>query len=106
MNDHARVLRLRPETVVTRLGQSSALPILEPQRLGRALSDRGVSLLCVPVLFPGAMAGLLRAARELDAVLGLSCPALFERPQAAEAFIAALKEEGEGLHRKPLFLQA
>ncbi len=106
MNDYARVLRLRPANVVTRLGQDSALPILDPQRIGRALCDKGVPLLCIPVLFPEAIAGLLRAARELDAVIGLSCPAIFERPEAAEAFMTALKDEGEGLHRKPLFLQA
>ncbi|HVG59885.1 MAG TPA: hypothetical protein VNA24_15120 [Hyalangium sp.] len=106
MNDHERVLKLRPPSVVTRWGQDSNLPILEPRRIGHALSGKGVPLLCVPVLFPAAIAGLLRAARELDAVLGLSCPVLFERPQAAESFITALRKEGEGLHRKPLFLQA
>jgi hypothetical protein len=106
MNDHERILRLRPANVVDRLGQGSTLPILEPRRLGRALLERGVPLLCVPVLLPPVMAGLLRAARELDAVIGLSCPALYERPVAAEAFITALKNEGEGLHRKPFFLQA
>lgn len=106
MTDHERVLKLRPPSVVTRLGQDSSLPILEPRRLGRALAGRGVPLLCAPVLFPAAIAALLRAAREMDAVIGLSCPALLERPQAAEAFIAALRSEGEGLHKKPLFLQA
>ncbi|HYH97063.1 hypothetical protein [Hyalangium sp.] len=106
MNDHERILRLRPANVVGRLGQGSTLPILEPRRLGRALLERRVPLLCVPVLIPPVMAGLLRAARELDAVIGLSCPALYERPVAAEAFITALKNEGEGLHRKPFFLQA
>ncbi len=106
MNDHERILRFRPANVVSRLGQDSTLPILEPRQLGRALADKGVPLLCVPVLFPAAIAGLLRAARELDAIIGLSCPALFERPQAAEAFITALQREGEGLHRKLLFLQA
>jgi hypothetical protein len=74
--------------------------------MGHALSGKRVPLLCVPVLFPAAIAGLLRAAREMDAVLGLSCPVLFERPHAAESFITALRKEGEGLHRKPLFLQA
>jgi hypothetical protein len=88
------------------MGQESTLPILEPRRLGRALVEKGVPLLCVPVLLPPVMAGLLRAARELDAVIGLCCPALYEHPFAAEAFITALKKEGEGLHRKPFFLQA
>jgi hypothetical protein len=106
MNDYERVLKLRPPSVVTRLGQDSNLPILEPRRIGHALSGKRVPLLCVPVLFPAAIAGLLRAAREMDAVLGLSCPVLFERPHAAESFITALRKEGEGLHRKPLFLQA
>jgi hypothetical protein len=106
MNDHQRILRLRPANVVGRLGQDSTLPILEPRRLGRALVEKGVPLLCVPVLLPPVMAGLLRAARELDAVIGLCCPALYEHPVAAEAFITALKNEGEGLHRKPFFLQA
>jgi hypothetical protein len=106
MNDHERVLKLRPPSVVTRLGEDSHLPILEPRRIGRALSGKGVPLLCVPVLFPAAMAGLLRAAREMDAVIGLSCPVLCERPHAAESFITTLRKEGEGLHRKPLFLQA
>lgn len=106
MNDHERILRLRPANVVGRLGEDSTLPILEPRRLGRALWEKGVPLLCVPVLIPPVMAGLLRAARELDAVIGLYCPALYERPVAAEAFITALKREGEGLHRKPFFLQA
>ncbi len=106
MNDHERVLKLRPPSVVTRWGQDSNLPILEPRRMGHALSGKRVPLLCVPVLFPAAIAGLLRAAREVDAVLGLSCPVLFERPQAVESFMNALRKEGEGLHRKPLFLQA
>lgn len=106
MNDHERILRLRPANVVGRLGEDSTLPILEPRRLGRALLEKRVPLLCVPVLIPPVVAGLLRAARELDAVIGLCCPALAERPVAAEAFIAAVKKEGEGLHRKPFFLQA
>lgn len=106
MNDHERILRFRPSPVVTRLRQDSTLPILEPRRLGRALAGQGVPLLCMPVLHPAVTAGLLRAARELDAVIGLSCPALLESPHVAEAFISALQHEGEGLHRKLLFLQA
>jgi hypothetical protein len=97
-----KVLSLRPTNAVARLGAASVLPLLDP----RDLAGEG-TLLCVPVCSPAVLPGVLRAARELDAVVGLACASAPMDRYRAERFFGAVREAGEDSHhRRPFFLQA
>ena len=74
MNVLDKVLRLRPTSVVARLGSRSRLPVLNPRELLRALEGVPMALPCLPVPTRSMLPGLLAAARSEDAVLGLCCP--------------------------------
>lgn len=101
-----RILALRPTSAAHRLGDSP-LPLLNPRDLVRALDDSAVPLLCVPVSSAAALPGLLRAARDEDAVLGLAAPHRPGSRDAAEAFFEAVRAAADEYgHRRPVFLQA
>ena len=101
-----RILALRPTSAAQRLGDST-LPLLNPRDLARALDGPAVPLVCVPVPALEAIPGLLRAARDEDAVLGLAAPYQPEHRDAADRFFEALRAAAEECHhRRPVFLQA
>ena len=103
-----KVLSLRPANVVARLGARSRLPLLNPRDLARALeAGRKAALLCVPVPSVAILPGLLRAARDCDAVLGLACPCPPAGRDGPTRFFEAVRAAAEEIgHRRPLFLQA
>jgi hypothetical protein len=107
MNVLDKVLTLRPTSVVSRLGQASRLPVLNPRELLKALEGVPAALPCVPVPVRPMLPGLLAAARGEDAVLGLVCPHPLADRGAAERFVAGVQQvaEADG-HARPLFLQA
>lgn len=107
MNVLDKVLTLRPTSVVSRLGQASRLPVLNPRELLKALEGVPAALPCVPVPVRPMLPGLLAAARGEDAVLGLMCPHPLADRGAAERFVAFVQQvaEADG-HARPLFLQA
>jgi len=101
-----RILALRPTGAAQHLGDS-VLPVLDPRDLARALDDAGVPLVCVPVVTAAALPGLLRAARDQDAVLGLSAPHRPGGRDVASTFFGAVRAaSAECRHRRPVFLQA
>ncbi|HEY8208975.1 MAG TPA: hypothetical protein VIG99_15900 [Myxococcaceae bacterium] len=101
-----RILALRPTSAASRLGDSP-LPLLNPRDLARALDEAAVPLVCVPVAAVEALPGLLRAARDEDAVLGLAAPHRPGQRDAADAFFEAVRAAAEECqHRRPVFLQA
>ena len=101
-----KVLALRPTNAVSRLGKSR-LPLLNPRDLVRALETEPSSLLCVPVPALEVLPGLLRAARDQDAVLGLACAHPFPKRNTAAVFFDAVKAAADEIeHRRPIFLQA
>src|SRR5262245_59953859 len=101
-----RILALRPTSAAHRLGDSP-FPLLNPRDLARALRESGAPLVCVPVPAVDALPGLLRAARDEDAVLGLAAPYRPGQRDAADAFFEAVRTAAaECRHRRPVFLQA
>ena len=101
-----KVLPFRPTNAVARLGQGSPLPLLNPRDLLKALRNRECAVLCVPVTARFALGGLFRAARDQDAVLGLSCPYVPGDRNGPYRFFQATREAGdETQHRRPFFLQ-
>jgi hypothetical protein len=101
-----RVLGLRPTNAVGRLGAHSLLPALNPRDLLAVLPE-GAALACFPAYAPWAVPGLLRAARDLDAVLGIACPhPLGEREAPAQLVDQVGREAAAARHQRPLFLQA
>jgi hypothetical protein len=101
-----RVLALRPANAATRVGAGSRVPFLNPRDLVRALGETSGALLTVPVSAPFALAGLLRAARDEDAPIGLRC-AHSEARGAPGAFFEAVCAAAEELHhQRPVFLEA
>ncbi len=102
-----RALRLRPANVIARVGPPSALPLLNPRDIVQALGSRKGVLLCVPVVAPELIPGVLRAARLADGLVGLACPFSPGDRGAVSRLIGALMEEGSlHPHRLPIFLQA
>lgn len=101
-----RILALRPTSAATRLGDST-LPLLNPRDLARALEGGAAPLVCVPVAAVEAIPGLLRAARDEDAVLGLAAPYRPNQRDAADAFFDAVRAAADEFrHVRPVFLQA
>src|SRR5687767_10334841 len=102
-----KVLSLRPTSAAARLGQGSALPLLNPRDLVRALDESQTPVACVPVAAPDAVPGLLRAARGQRAALGLGGPGgpgSRDGPSRVFARVQAASEEIR--HQRPVFLQA
>jgi len=101
-----KVLALRPTSSVSRLGNKSRLPLLNPRDLLRALESSPVSLLCVQLPSIEALPGILRAARDQDAVLGLACAHPFPKRNYPVNFFETVKAAAEEIeHKRPLFLQ-
>lgn len=102
-----RVLSLRPTNVVTRLGAHSRVPILNPRDLAAALEALGAGLVCVPVFARSAASGVLKAARDQDAVVGLGCPYPLADRDSPARFVDTVRGAAEEFrHRQPFFLQA
>ncbi|MGQ0505405.1 MAG: hypothetical protein ACT4TC_08790 [Myxococcaceae bacterium] len=100
-----KILSLRPTNAVSRLGPTSRLPILNPRDLSRALGS--TPLLCLPVPELSMLPGLLRAARELDAVLGLASPSSPVDKDAPSRFVEALRSASDDVGPEPPhFIQA
>src|SRR4051794_999429 len=98
-----KVLTLRPTNVVMRLGQQSRIPLLNPRDLIASFDDRSAALLCVPAYSRGALGGLLRASRDEDAVIGVSCPYPLGDRDTPLKFVEAVRDVAEEVrHRKPL----
>lgn len=108
MSKLEQVLALRPTNVVARLGARSRLPLLNPRDLARALdAGGGAAMLCVPLPSLALIPGLLRAARDRDAVLGLACPHPPVSRDGVARFFEAVRAAAEEIgHCRPLFLQA
>jgi len=101
-----RVLALRPTSSVSRLGNKSRVLLLNPRDLLRALESSPMSLLCVQLPSIEALPGILRAARDQDAVLGLSCAHPFPKRNYPVNFFETVKAAAEEIdHKRPLFLQ-
>jgi hypothetical protein len=100
-----KALSLRPANVSHRLGSSSRLPLLNAADLLRALPE-AQALATVPAVAPATVAGLLRAAREENAVVGVALAPSRERNRASGLFAAVLQRAEEGRHRLPFFIQA
>lgn len=66
------MLALRPTNAASRLPQGSRVCILNPRDVYRALAQRRAIVPSVSLHVPFALPAVLRAARDLDAVLGLS----------------------------------
>jgi hypothetical protein len=105
MDVFEKVLSLRPTNAATRLGSTSRLPVLNPRDISRGINDR--PLLCLWVADLSVLPGLLRAAREVDAVLGLASPYAPLNRDAPYRFVDALRfVAAEVGHERPVFLQA
>lgn len=104
MTPFEKVLTLRPAHVVQRLGPASRLPLLNAADLLRALPGDG-ALPMVPLVATRAMAGILRAAREQSAVVGISIPVGPARGSTVKTVEWALALAEEERHRLPFFLQ-
>ncbi len=105
MDVFEKVLALRPTNAAMRLGPASRLPLLNPRDIARAVEDRPLLNLWVPDL--RVLPGLLRAARELDAAVGLTSPYAPLDRDAPHRFVEAVHEAAaEVRHERPLFLQA
>jgi hypothetical protein len=100
-----QVLSLRPANVIHRLGSASRLPVLNPADLLRAMGE-GAALATLPSVATSTVAGLLRAAREENAVVGVSVAPTLERNLAARIAEPIFQLAEEGRHRLPFFLQA
>ncbi|HEY3449880.1 MAG TPA: hypothetical protein VGK67_26240 [Myxococcales bacterium] len=100
----AQVLRLRPSSVSSRLARTQVC-LLNPRDLHRALPGRSL-LVCECVAAPIA-AGVLRAARQANAVVGLSFPELprGERPRPGDAAREILQAAEAAGHEQPWFLR-
>lgn len=98
-------LSLRPANVAHRLGASSRLPILNAADLLRALPETQ-ALATVPAVAETTVAGILRAAREENAVVGVALAPSPERNRASGLVAGVLRSAEEGRHRLPFFVQA
>jgi len=102
-----KLLALRPTNAAARLGHDSALPLLNPRDVLRALENAPGAVVCLQAPADPVFPAVLRAARDLDAVLGISSPyrpAQREAPSQAFGALRAAAEESD--HRKPVFFQA
>jgi len=68
--DVRKVLARRPERVVERLGEDSPLCLLSSRDIFRVLSAQPVIVMACNIRIRHVIPGILRAARELDAVVG------------------------------------
>ncbi len=101
----AKLLSVRPGNAAARFGSNAALPVLSWPQVARALEGRTV--LAVPVPVTAALGGVLRAARDQDAVVVVACPYVPMDRDAAASFTQALAAAArEAAHHKPLVLQA
>jgi hypothetical protein len=102
-----KVLALRPTNVVSRFGQLSRMPVLNPRDVSAALDATGAGLASFPAYAPQAIPGILRASRDEDAPVGLTCPWPLPGREGPRRFVETVRAVGEEVrHRKPLFLQA
>lgn len=102
-----KLLALRPTNVVTRLGAQSTLPLLNPRDLLAPFEGERQALLCVPAYGRTTAMGALKAARDLDAVIGIGCPHPLAGFESPGGFVQALCDAAEEVrHRTPFFLQA
>lgn len=101
-----KLLSLRPTNAVARLGGKSLLPLLNPRDLLRALERHPTSLVTLPVVHPALIAPLLRAAREVDAVVGFSVLPGRERERVGKVVDALRDAAAETGHQRPVFVQA
>lgn len=107
MTGFDQLLALRPTNAVARLGPGSRLPLLSPSQLLRAAREGAEALLTVPVASTAALPGLLRAARDEGAVIGIACPHVPGDRDRPYRFFEAVRAAGEeARHRHPFFLQA
>lgn len=103
---YQKVLGLRPSNTVVRLGVHSRIPILNPRDLLPAVPEDS-ALVCVPVYSDAMIAGVLRASRDEDAVIGLSCPVGPLIRDLPDRFVDKVRIAAEEVrHERPLFLQA
>jgi hypothetical protein len=100
-----KALSLRPANVAHRLGGSSRLPLLNAADLLRALPP-SQALATLPAVAQTTVAGILRAAREENAVVGIALAPSPERNRASALFASLLHRAEEGRHRLPFFVQA
>ncbi len=107
MDTLERLLALRPTNAAARLGHDSALPLLNPRDVLRSLESEPAAVACLQIPADPVFAAVLRAARDLDSVLGLSSPYRpAQREAPARSFEALRVAAEETAHRKPIFLQA
>jgi hypothetical protein len=106
MGSLEKVLSLRPTTAALRLGPQSRVALLDPTDLLREIGPQEGAFLTIPVTRPGACAGLVRAARDAGAPLGLRCPHPFVERGAPHALFEAVRAAAEELRcGTPLFLE-
>ncbi|MBI5366557.1 MAG: class II fructose-bisphosphate aldolase, partial [Planctomycetes bacterium] len=74
MSRFERLLERRPENVRRLLARASRTCLVSPRELYPALAPRGFVLPCFAVGCRHALPGLLRAAAEVDAVIGIQAP--------------------------------
>lgn len=100
-----QALSLRPVNVAQRLGTASRLPLLNAGDLLRAL-PQGRALATLPAVARTTVSGILRAAREEHAAVGVAVAPSPERNGAGALVAPLLQLAEEGRHRLPFFLQA
>ncbi len=102
-----KVLALRPTNAASKLGSASELPLLNPRDLLKAQAQKPGALLCVDVPAPSILPGVLRAARDEDAPVGLAASHRPSQRDAPSQFFDAVRDAAqETSHRRPVFLQA
>lgn len=107
VNPLEKLLALRPTNAASRLGPSSLLPLLNVRELLRANEGQPGALACVQIAAAPVLPAVLRAARDEDAAIGLSCAFRPSQRDAAERFFQQLRSAAAELdYRRPVFLQA
>jgi hypothetical protein len=104
------VLRLRPTNAANRLGRGSKICLLSARDIQRALASRPGPVVCFALpsdLLAPLAQGVLRAARQLDAAVGLGAEVhgLGEGPRPWAAFQDLATAAAEVGIRQPLFLR-
>jgi hypothetical protein len=107
MADPGSSLGLRRANVTARLPPGSRLLLLDASDVLRRLGDREAAVLCAPIADRAMLPGVLRAAREADAVLGLSAPFVpGDRDAPARFFAEVCGAAQQVQYQGPIFLQA
>lgn len=101
------IQRLVPSSIASRLAGRSGVVVLSLTDVLRGLPEEGRVLLVAGCDVPQVVAPILRAARELDAVVGLRAPGGESSPRERHAFFERVASAAEETgHRRAILLTA